>query len=321
VITGTLISPPIEVPDAAVRALLHRWFPGQDPIGERMRSGGSTPVYRVTIGETVTYLRLAEEPGERRVAEVRVHEMLREWGVPVPRVLRFDTEPPELDRSAALTAAIPGRPIDRHTPVTAARQVARQAGRDLAAINAVPVEGFGWVDHVDGDDLHLVAEHRTRAAWAAEYLRATETVITAGILDGTLSGALRASIRTWADQPDHGWSRLAHGDFDSTHIYADPQTHAYTGIIDFGEIRGGDPLYDLGHVWMHAAGTFGTAFFEHLLAGYRDVPDDWRGQIRLQSIAIATRALVIQLGRPNNAYRRMLTGRLRPLLDAFVLSP
>lgn len=308
------------MPDAAVQALLQRWFPGQDPVSERMDSGGSTPVYRVTIDYAVMYLRFAEEPGERRDAEVRVHELLRERGVPVPQVLRFEPEPPELDRSAALTSAIAGRSIDRHTPIAALHRIVHRAGRDLAAINAIPVQGYGWVDSVRGEDRHLVAEHPTRAAWAAEYLAATDTVIASDTFDGFLIGALREVMRTWADLPDAQPSALAHGDFDATHIYTDPETHAYTGIIDFGELRGADPLYDLGHVWMHAADAFGREVFGHLLAGYRecaDLPGDWRDGIRLQAIAIVTRALAIQLGRPPNAYRRALIERLHSLLGDF----
>lgn len=41
---------------------------------------------------------------------------------------------------------------------------------------------------------------------------------------------------------------LAHGDFDTTHIYQD--NGRYTGIIDFGEIRGADRWYDLGYFHM-----------------------------------------------------------------------
>lgn len=281
-----------------------------------MHTGGSTPVYRVTTGETVTYLRLAEEPGERRDAEACVHELLRARGVLVPEILRFEPEPRELDRSAALTSTIPGRPIDRHTPITAVHRIARQAGRDLATINGIPVEGYGWVDIVRGEDRHLVAEHCTRATWAAEYLAAAETVIASSLVDTSLSYAMHF----WANLPDNGRSWLAHGDFDATHIHADPESHTHTGIIDFGEIRGPDPLYDLGHVWIHVADAFGTDVFDAVLAGYRervDLPGDWRGEIRLQTVAIATRALAIQLGRPESAYRRALSDRLHALLDAF----
>ncbi|MDQ3539774.1 MAG: hypothetical protein M3440_03735 [Chloroflexota bacterium] len=108
----------------AVWALLRRWFVGCDPVSERMHPGGSTPVYRVTFDGTVTYLRLAEETGERRDAEVRVHELLHGCGVPVPEVLRYEPTPRELDRSAALTSAIAGRPIDGRMPNSAVRRIA-----------------------------------------------------------------------------------------------------------------------------------------------------------------------------------------------------
>lgn len=317
---GTPIAPPVEVPEASVRALIRRWFPDCPCVIERIGSGVSTPVYRVALGngDTDAFLRLGEEPGERRDAEVRVHELLRDAGVSVPRILRWEREPPELDRSAALTARMPGRSIEELalTPEELAL-VMRAAGRDLARINAIPVRGYGWVDVVRGADRHLVAEHQARAAWAAEYLAATRTVSASGHFDRAMTTVLRRMMRTWAELPDPGWSCLAHGDADASHVYADSDTHAYAGIIDFGEIRGADQLYDLGHAWIHAGDAFGAEGFDALLAGYRErasLPDDWQGQLRLQATAIATWALAIQLGRPPNAYRRTLIDRLHALL-------
>ncbi|MDQ3539773.1 MAG: aminoglycoside phosphotransferase family protein [Chloroflexota bacterium] len=153
-----------------------------------------------------------------------------------------------------------------------------------------------------------------------EYLAATETVIASGPFDASLRDALRAAMHTLANLPDIGRSWLAHGDFDAKHICADPDSHTYTGIIDFGEIRGADPLYDLGHLSVHAADAFGTDVCEPVLTGYQervDLPGDWLGEIHLQTVAITTRALAIQLGRPESAYRRALIDRLHPLLDAF----
>lgn len=42
---------------------------------------------------------------------------------------------------------------------------------------------------------------------------------------------------------------LIHGDFDSSHIFH--VRGRYSGIIDFGEIRGSHYLYDLGHFKLH----------------------------------------------------------------------
>lgn len=284
-----------------------------------MRTGVSTPVYRVTLGEWDAFLRLGEEPGERRDAEVRVHELLGEAGVPVPRVLRWEREPPELDRSAALTARMPGHPIeDLDLAAAELATILQAAGRNLARINAVPVRGYGWVDRVGGADRHLIAEHSTRAAWVAEYLATTETVIASGLLDATAHPRLTDAIRAWAAIPDRPASGLAHGDVDEwTHVFVDGRT--YRGIIDFSEIRGTDPLYDLGQALINAGNETRRDAFAALVRGYREIAplsDDWRQEVRLQAIAIATRALAIQLGRPSHDYRRFLIDRLHSLLLA-----
>jgi aminoglycoside phosphotransferase (APT) family kinase protein len=50
-------------------------------------------------------------------------------------------------------------------------------------------------------------------------------------------------------QRDRNHGQLAHGDFDVTPIFQ--QDGAYTGLIDFGEIRGAEPFHDLGHFHLH----------------------------------------------------------------------
>lgn len=296
-----------------MRSLLARWFPDQDVAVERMGTGVSTPVYRVTVGEEVSYLRLGEEPGERRDAEVRAHELARTLGIAGTAILRWEREPPELDRSAALTARMPGIPLGEFAgDATAAL---RQAGRDLARLNAIPVLGYGWVDDIRGRDRHLAAEHATRLAWTAEYLTAAETVSTAKVMPDSLDdAALRLAIRTWAGLPGTGTSSFAHGDLDLSHIYVDPATGAYHGLIDFGEIRGADRVYDLGQALVNAGHERGQVVFDGIVAGYREVAPVDDAAVRLQAIAISTRALSIQFGHAPNAYRGLLVARLRDLL-------
>jgi aminoglycoside phosphotransferase (APT) family kinase protein len=40
--------------------------------------------------------------------------------------------------------------------------------------------------------------------------------------------------------------RLVHGDFDETHIFADPATGELTQIIDWGDRSAADPAWELG---------------------------------------------------------------------------
>ena len=81
----------------------------------------------------------------------------------------------------------------------------------------------------------------------------------------------------------------------------------YTGIIDFGEIRGADRWYDLGHFRMHDGETLPVPVLDWLLEGYGSVavlPADYRRRIGLAGLLIAVRALARGLERsPKQAER------------------
>jgi Ser/Thr protein kinase RdoA (MazF antagonist) len=101
--------------------------------------------------------------------------------------------------------------------------------------------------------------------------------------------AIIAERNVWLDG-DQGW--LAHGDFDATHIFQ--ADGCYAGIIDFGEIRGADRWYDLGHFHLHDGERVPMPLLPWLLAGYRSViplPDDAEPRIAFASMLIAIRAL------------------------------
>jgi Ser/Thr protein kinase RdoA (MazF antagonist) len=87
---------------------------------------------------------------------------------------------------------------------------------------------------------------------------------------------------------------LAHGDFDPTHIFYD--RGIYTGIIDFGEIRGTPRWYDVGHFAIENADLL-----PDLLTGYRSttpISADDRQHIHIWSLLIAVR----RSGRRLNKY-------------------
>jgi Ser/Thr protein kinase RdoA (MazF antagonist) len=93
------------------------------------------------------------------------------------------------------------------------------------------------------------------------------------------------------DRPLRG-GQLVHGDLDVTHIYA----HAgrYSGIIDFGEMRGADVHFDLGHFLLHDGGTRPASLFSSFLNGYLQVSpltDGYREEIRTSAILLGLRQL------------------------------
>jgi aminoglycoside phosphotransferase (APT) family kinase protein len=245
---------------AAIRSVAERLLPGRGaPAVSRMRSGGSTDVYRLRRGGDLLYLRFAEQDGESMAAEAWVHEELRRLGAAVPAVVAVG-DGAELGRAFMVTTAVPGRSVPRLRPPDG---VMEAAGRDLALIGSIPVDGLGFV-------------RRDRPAPP---------------LQGRDGGPPAV---------------LAHGDFDHSHVFA--AGGAYTGIIDFGEIRGAPPLYDVAH-WALQSPP------DALLAGYAQVvplPDGHERVVAALSIEIGHAMLGRIAGRGNDRYERvLLTGIAR----------
>lgn len=118
---------------------------------------------------------------------------------------------------------------------------------------------------------------------------------------------------------DHG--QLAHGDIDVTHIYI--HEGAYSGIIDFGEMRGAEQYFDLGHFQLHDGETRPEELFGSFLAGYADVvalPDDHREAIRVSAILLGLRQLSLWLGplrnnSPNSSLAQLRVAEISNLLE------
>ena len=138
--------------------------------------------------------------------------------------------------------------------------------------------------------------------------------VAASALDARQGAVVSTLLEAVADEePD---ARLAHGDFDGTHIYH--RGGSYTGVIDLGEMRGAEPWYDLAFALVQDRSAVPA-----LVAGYRDVapvPGDLpRRLLRSATVIVAT-----QLGRwyvrdgPDALERpsgRWWTSRLRELID------
>jgi len=266
--------------------------------------GVSTYVYRVRRRSETFYLRILPEVWASFAPEALVHRSLRELGVLVPEVVFFEHRSPEVERSAMVTTEIPGEQIG-HGPVDdATRRVLNAAGEQLAIINSVPVQGFGWIRRDRTVVIELEAEHPTLRTFLEEHLAADLALLTPGVLAATEAEGTRAVV---GDHPE--WfaaeqAHLAHGDFDVTAIFQ--QDGHYTGIIDFGEIRGADPWYDLGHFRVHDGETLPVEALEWLLEGYRvaaPLPPEHLQRICFASLLIAVRMLARALVKRPNGIR------------------
>jgi hypothetical protein len=156
---------------AIVQTLADRVFPRTAHLTvERVAEGVSTYVYRIRRGAETFYLRVLPEADASFAPEVRAHALLRARGVAVPEVIYFEHCNAALQRSVMVTTEIPGshfghRAVDRDT-----RDILAAAGRDLAVVNSLAVEGFGWIKRDRGEAPRLEAEHPTYRDFVHEHL-------------------------------------------------------------------------------------------------------------------------------------------------------
>ncbi|HLZ10843.1 MAG TPA: aminoglycoside phosphotransferase family protein [Chloroflexota bacterium] len=292
-VRGSVQSESIET----VARIVARHFPDwSSPTFERVSDGGSTRVYRIRTGGSVLYLRVFPEAGSSFVPEARVHQILREKGARVPDVLLVEAENSELRRSIMVTTEIVGLPVHAGEVASNIPRILGEAGKDLASINRVPVEGFGWIRRDLGAEDTLRGEFPTYSEWVDDhYGRCLGVLAETGVLTRLEVASVQDLIATQAGSASSEKAYLAHGDFDPTHIYVDRGT--YSGIIDFGEIRGTPSLYDLGHFQIKD-----RDLLPHLLEGYAfqdDLPSGYRRKIDFFSLIIALRRLSrhVQTGR------------------------
>ncbi|MBA3946172.1 MAG: phosphotransferase [Herpetosiphonaceae bacterium] len=283
-----------------VKELCERTFGlGKGVRVARVAEGGSTYVFRVERRGEVFYVRVLPEQGASFAPEVLAHRLLSERGVHVPDVMYWEHSNPRLDRSVMVTTEIKGQAIGHGTTPETVRNVLVAAGHDLALTNAIPVQHFGWIRRDSAGSMCLQGEVACLRDWLLADLdvhlaRLDRHSIFASGTSARIAAIIAASQGCFDD--DH--ASLAHGDFDATHIYHDHGI--YSGIIDWGEIRGTQPLYDLGHF-----GIENGAMLPYVLEGYREVaqlPADFALRTQLAGLLVSlgrlARALLIRPGQP-----------------------
>jgi Ser/Thr protein kinase RdoA (MazF antagonist) len=278
-----------------------------------MRHGGTSVVFRVARGGTVLYVRLAEESGEGMAVEAAVHEQLRRLGVRLPEVIGVESAQGPLGRGVLVLSEMQGTPLIEartESPETL-REVAAEVGRDLARIASVPVKGFGFVSR-DGYP-PLAAPMPSAAELLVGPAMDALATLTVPSSDERLANAAATLIADNSCLLEGADSYLAHGDLDATHIYT--TSGRYTGIIDFGEMRGAPSLYDAAHYALHQ-GQLEVETLGSLLEGYGeigDLPPEPERHVALLGTLIGLRLLDLSADRDWVVYHQTLRDGLRRL--------
>jgi aminoglycoside phosphotransferase (APT) family kinase protein len=305
-----------------VKTIISSIFPSSPLSIERVAEGVSTHVHRIIFERETFYLRVLPEEGASFAPEVTVHERLRQMHVSVPEVMYFEAYNELFQRSIMVTSEIRGQPISQsHSLSEEVRaEVLREAGRDLAAINSVPVEGFGWIRRDLPKTSGLYAQWPTYRAFVLEYWESDLVYLTRDVISSLEAMQLNHVLLQHDSWLDVEQASLAHGDFGTPHIYQ--EGGRYTGIIDFGEIRGTDRWYDLGYFHLQACEQPSPGLETALMDGYKEIVSfgaEAERHIHFASLLIIVRALARSLQkRPPDWYTQYLLEMLRKELVIFV---
>jgi aminoglycoside phosphotransferase (APT) family kinase protein len=308
-------APKPDVDAEALHDIADRVLPGSGRATvERAASGMTTQIYRIRRNETTLFVRIAEDADDSMAMEGWVHGELRRRGARVPEVVLLEPWDERIGRSVMVTTEIPGRSIREGGDTEGLDGVMVEAGRDVALIGDVAVRGFGWIRR-DPAATPLEAGLPSARALMLESLAERLTTLANGMLGTGEIERIERAVERYSGLLDADASRLAHGDLDETHVFR--RGAAYTGIIDFGEIRGAPPMYDVAHYALHDQ-AFAHKTLPSLLEGYADaaaLPSDHQVRIPLLALLIGVRVLTLVADRPLLAYRRSLQFGIHEMVE------
>lgn len=233
---------------------------------ERVSEGVSTYVYRILHGEQILYLRVLPEEASFAV-EAHIHRLLRGLGIHAPEVVYCDDRNPFVQRSVMITEALPGHSLKSESNPGIIRNVLRAAGREVALINTVAVHGYGWIDRSETTTLR--GERATFSDFYGADLAYGLSRLSAFGFAAAEIASIRSALDALLARIQTSDARLVHGDLDTSHIF---HTHGvYSGLIDFGEIMGNHPLYDLALFHFYDDLPPENGAFNALLEGYGEI--------------------------------------------------
>jgi len=277
-----------------VRIITQKYF-NEDLTIEPVLKGCSTFVYRITTDNKTYYIRFLPEE-DSFASEVLVHNELSNLGVKVPKVLYFEEKNELTNLSLMILDEIPGDCIEDKSPNDSLEEILIEAGRELALLHSIPVNGFGWIDKKSHSKLK--GEKSDFEDYFCEYLKYDLDKLRLYDFTENEKNLIKKHMHVATSFVKVEDAVLVHGDFDISHIFH--ESGKYSGIIDFGEVRGNNRLYDLA--------TFIGLYqdeksYSYLLEGYSQIyklSEDDLYSIELIALSIIVRFLGKKI---NHKYR------------------
>lgn len=252
---------------------------------EQIEEGVSADVFKLSRQNEVYFLRVLPED-ESIEFQLLAHELILKKGVKIPKIVFFQEQTPTLDKkSFMIVTEIHEKSISNSKNLTNNQlsDVLYETGKELALINSIEINGIGWIEEIKANKLvaysknyqeFIINENMGRLAELEK-----EKIISFSIFTKT-----KNYIETNSNLFDlNENSYLAHGDFGNSHIFQ--KNGKYSGIIDFGDIRGTTKFHDLAHYSVYHGNEL-----PFLIKGYGSVyklPIDYVERIKAEALIIA----------------------------------
>lgn len=200
-------------------------------------------VYRVTLGDTTVYLKTHDR--HRIATESVAHARAASAGVPVPELLHTDLDGDETIGPFLVTRAAEGARLDTSgCDATLRARAFAQIAEALHRLHDVPVRGFGSFEPaaLERGELRGTVDDPTARLqhdpWGLEEL------LREGVVDPGTVELIRRKQREGVPLFRDATPSLLHADLGTDHVYVDPASGHVTAIIDFGDARTGDVVWE-----------------------------------------------------------------------------
>lgn len=219
----------------------------------------------IVVGERLVFrFPLTDDLASLRLEQRLLPKLENRLPLPIPQLrYRSDAADPFIYIGYPL---VPGLSLEARR----LRQLDDEAQRRIAG----QIAGFLTALHAFADDplTHVEPrrfQHDWRKNWC-DYYRAVELYVFPRIGQREQIWIMDVFYRyLFPDAHFHFRPCLIHGDFKNDHILYDPDRGALTGIIDFGQLKMGDPSYDFHDLCI----SYGEPFARQVLADYKGPAD------------------------------------------------
>ncbi|WP_249169864.1 phosphotransferase family protein [Bradyrhizobium liaoningense] len=236
-----------------VRAIVRDLDTTLDPVKISRLHGGSTEVYRIDLegGADPLVLKIYDdEPAWAPAKEALVAGLIpNEVGVTIPRWLRVDERRLHMPLRFALMTWLPGETVRTLMATLDVTQVYHQMGEVLRRVHCIPMSAYGYIG-TDG----VIAPEPTndtymRRAFASAFRQFRDQCGDANLARRLeIEAQSRFGLLACSAGPV-----LCHDDFHQGNVLAmgnAADNFQVSGLVDFGNARAGDALFDLAKALM-----------------------------------------------------------------------